>query len=312
MQGAFPQLPWWITSGTVDRDLNEVEVGIAHVHRAHRSHRAGLRHRPFEDLDFQRTQLLDDFFQGHRSDEAQIQRPRHRDVRARLELAAPFVQVDLLGAELEREALLGRRAELLQLHAEHVRVKPDAGVPVPRREDDVIDMVDHFLSNFERARSKASCMPLNAVSAPRIISDQASPVALCTLRIWASASSRRFSNCSSWRAYSAFIPACASFAFASQRAVSAFHWSSWLFSFATYSSRFIMIAPSGIGPPILSRCFDTKCSGRTAWKRAQQRPTLIPQHTPGSLAPPSPGCSGGLRPAHFYSAVCGASCAAPR
>src|SRR5260221_681758 len=64
-------------------------------------------------------ETLDDLVQRHRGDEAQIERPGHGDMRPRLELAAPLVQVDLLLAEAEREPLRGRRLEVRELHAEH-------------------------------------------------------------------------------------------------------------------------------------------------------------------------------------------------
>src|SRR6266540_5860088 len=95
-------------------------------------------------------QFFNYLFQRHGSDKAQIQRARHRHVRARLEFPAPLVQVDLLPAELERQALPARGAEFLQLHAEHVGIKADAGVLVACGEDDMIDVIDHFL--FSRRR----------------------------------------------------------------------------------------------------------------------------------------------------------------
>src|SRR4051812_23082722 len=51
-------------------------------------------------------------------------------------------KVDLLPAELEGEALFGGRAELLQLHSQHLAVKAHAGVEVARGEHDMVDVVD--------------------------------------------------------------------------------------------------------------------------------------------------------------------------
>src|SRR5258705_12016559 len=53
------------------------------------------------------------------------------------------MQIDLLHAELEREALLGRRAEALELHAEHLCVEAYARSQVARGKDDMVDVVDH-------------------------------------------------------------------------------------------------------------------------------------------------------------------------
>src|SRR5580765_4729501 len=64
---------------------------------------------------------------------------------ARHEFLPPLVQVDLLAAELERQALLVRRAERLELHAQHVDIEVDARFLVPRGEHDVVDVVDHFI-----------------------------------------------------------------------------------------------------------------------------------------------------------------------
>src|SRR5436309_1533114 len=99
--------------------------------------------------------------------------------------------------ELEREALLGRRAEFFEPHAQDPGIDADAGVPVAGGEDDVIDAVDHFLSNFLRAFSKASCMLLRAASVPFIMSAHASTEAPCSRRSSAIAASRLSRNCSS-------------------------------------------------------------------------------------------------------------------
>src|SRR3989442_4530497 len=178
-----------------DRDLDEIEVRIAYVDRADRAGSSGLHHRALHYLDSRACQFRDHLFEGHASDEAQVQAAGHRHVRPGIELPAPFVQVDLLAAELEREAL--RRAEFLQPHAEDLGIEADAGVLVAGGEDDVIDAVDHFLSNFLRAFSKASCMLLKAASVPFIMSAHASAEALCSRRSSAIAASRLSRNCSS-------------------------------------------------------------------------------------------------------------------
>src|SRR6185503_9599602 len=104
----------------------------------------------FKNRNLRRVQPLDDVLQRNTGDEAQVERPRHRHVRARGELLAPLVQVDLLLAEAERDALLGRRRERHQLHAEHLGVEADARHLVARGEDDVVYVVDHL--RFRRRR----------------------------------------------------------------------------------------------------------------------------------------------------------------
>src|SRR2546429_5790723 len=92
-------------SAFIHRDLHEVEIRIAHVDRAYRADGAGLLHRTLDDLDLRCLELLDHRIERYGRDEAEIERSRHRDVRLRLELAPPFMQVDLLPAEAEREPL---------------------------------------------------------------------------------------------------------------------------------------------------------------------------------------------------------------
>src|SRR5262249_54611426 len=67
-----------------------------------------------------------------------------------------LVQVDLLVAELEREALLGRRAKALELHAERLGVKADARREIARGQDDVVDVVDHQMIRFSLSREISS------------------------------------------------------------------------------------------------------------------------------------------------------------
>src|SRR3954471_21632527 len=78
---------------------------------------------------------------------------------ARLELLAPLVQVDLLAAELERQTFLGRRLELLELHAEDLGVEANARFLVACGEDDMIDMVDHFLFRSRKGLYSSTVSP---------------------------------------------------------------------------------------------------------------------------------------------------------
>src|SRR6185503_5799326 len=111
-----------------------------------------------------------------------------------------------------------------------VGAEPKAGLEVVESEA-AADDLRHFLSKLRRARSKASCMLLAEVSIPRIISIQASADAACSRRSSAMASSLFLRKFSSWRSYSAFIPAWALRAFSSQRTASAFQASICVFSF---------------------------------------------------------------------------------
>jgi hypothetical protein len=91
-------------------------------------------------------------------------------------------------------------------------------------------------------------MLFTEASTPRIISVQASAVARCSLSSSDIASWLLLWKLSSWRSYSALVPASALRALSSQRAAWAFHSSIWLFSFWTYSSRLIMDGlPAGRG-----------------------------------------------------------------
>src|SRR5437773_12222512 len=67
-------------------DFHQVEVRVAHIDRTQLGHRAGLRYRAFDDLDSRFLEFPDYVIQWHRRDEAKIERPRHRHMRARLEL----------------------------------------------------------------------------------------------------------------------------------------------------------------------------------------------------------------------------------
>src|SRR5438105_11069286 len=189
-----------------NRDLDEIEVRVAYVDRSDRAGSSRLHHRTLHYFDSCACQFPDHLLEGCGSDEAQVQAAGHRHVRLGIELPAPFVQVDLLVAELEREALPGWRPESLKSHAEDLGIEADAGVLVAGGEDDVVDVVDHFpttgsaahfLSNFLRAFSKASCMLLKAASVPFIMAAHASTEALCSRRSSAIAASRFSRNCSS-------------------------------------------------------------------------------------------------------------------
>src|SRR3954464_3045058 len=80
-------------------------------------------------------------------------------MRARLELLAPLVQIDLLAAELERKALFGRRFEPLELHAEDLGVKADARFLVAGGKDDVVDGGDHFLFSRRKGLYSSTVSP---------------------------------------------------------------------------------------------------------------------------------------------------------
>src|SRR5262245_11621822 len=102
-------------------------------------------------------------------------------MRARGKFLAPLVHVDLLIAELEGEALLGRRAEGGHLHAEHFGVEADARRLVAGGEDDVVDVVDHgFLGSLPlmasmtsaccAVSSRAFCSSTSSSSSRRLLS----------------------------------------------------------------------------------------------------------------------------------------------
>src|SRR2546422_10906640 len=78
------------------RDFDQIEIRVAHIYRTQPGHRSSLRYRPLDDFYFQFLQFPDDLVERHGGDEAKIERPWHGDMRARLELLAPLVQVDFL------------------------------------------------------------------------------------------------------------------------------------------------------------------------------------------------------------------------
>src|SRR6185503_18801944 len=140
------------------RDLDQVQVRIAHVDRAQLRHRSGFCNGSFNNGNAGFSQLLNYFIQRHGSDEAKIERSGNGNVGARRELLAPLVQVDLLVAELERESLLGRGAEALELHAEHLGVEAYARSQVARGEHDMVDVVDHQMT-FRFLKREISSRP---------------------------------------------------------------------------------------------------------------------------------------------------------
>src|SRR5262249_20919289 len=89
-----------------------------------------------------------------------VERPRRGDMGAGRELPAPFVQVDLLVAELESQPLCAGRPELLDLHSEDFSIEMQAGFQVPRRQDDMIDMVDQgFLFSIRSGLYSSTVSP---------------------------------------------------------------------------------------------------------------------------------------------------------
>lgn len=84
------------------RDLDQVEIGVAHVDRAQAVCRTGPLHRTRDDWPAARAQVFDHDVERPIGDEAQIKRARNRQMRFWFELAPAFVDVDLLRAELER------------------------------------------------------------------------------------------------------------------------------------------------------------------------------------------------------------------
>src|SRR5690606_36514491 len=88
---------------------------------------------------------------------------RHRGVGLRLELAALHMQVELLLTETKRDPPL---AEPLERHAEHLRVEADAGIGMARRENEVVESVDHRIVRHV-ARSRASAGARTGAGAAR-------------------------------------------------------------------------------------------------------------------------------------------------
>src|SRR5688500_2805023 len=64
----------------LDRDgnLDQVEIRIAHVYRADRSGGSGFHHRALDDRNIHSLQFVDDIVEGHRGNEAQVERARRR------------------------------------------------------------------------------------------------------------------------------------------------------------------------------------------------------------------------------------------
>ena len=75
------------------------------------------------------------------------------------------MEVDLLLAECEGHTLCARRSEALESHAKRIAIEPDAALQIARREDNVVDVIDHD-DVLERRKKKGSepFSPLDAVA----------------------------------------------------------------------------------------------------------------------------------------------------
>src|SRR5690606_13729389 len=131
--------------GQGHRDLDEVEVGVAHVDGADGARGARAPNGSFDDRDAVLLQPGDDVLQRAIGDEAQVEAAGHRQVRLGLDLAALHMQVDLLLAEDEGPALRGRRTagEGLEPHAQCVDVEAHAGPLVGGGQYEVVEVIDH-------------------------------------------------------------------------------------------------------------------------------------------------------------------------
>src|SRR5690242_21055905 len=81
----------------------------------------------------------DDLGKRCRCDKAEVRRAGRRLLCLRLELMPGFVEINLLGAEMERHAPL---PEAHNLHAEHAAVESAGLLDAPHREHQVVEVVD--------------------------------------------------------------------------------------------------------------------------------------------------------------------------
>jgi hypothetical protein len=121
------------------RDLDQIQVGIAHVDRTQLLGGTGALDRSFDDRPVTRIQARDDVIERTVGDEAKVQSAGHWKVSLGFELAPALVNVDLLGVEAKREPT---RAEGLQRHPENPRVEVHARVQIRRRQNEMVQMVD--------------------------------------------------------------------------------------------------------------------------------------------------------------------------
>src|SRR6266446_5042807 len=105
---------------SVIRDLDQILVRIADIDRLYRADGTRARPRPGHDRHSAMFEVCCYLGERHRSDEAQISRPRRRLVGDETGNVARGMQVDLLLSEAQRGASFAKADDL---HTEHARVE---------------------------------------------------------------------------------------------------------------------------------------------------------------------------------------------
>src|SRR5688572_14832429 len=128
------------------RYFDQILVRIAHVDRAQGEARPGAIGRPFLDRDAFLLEVRDHLIERAIGEEAQVERPGRRRARLDAGFETGRMDIELVVAEPERDAVL---AVALDFHPQHARVEVEAALEVARRDDDVVESLDHAASSSE-------------------------------------------------------------------------------------------------------------------------------------------------------------------
>src|SRR6185369_11298691 len=131
-----------------DRDLDQVVIRIAHIHRTNREMCAGSQHRPLFDRNVVLFEPRDHVLERTVGEKTQIKRTRRRMARFDAGFIPGRMYVEFLLAEFERDASL---AKAFEPHAERLRVKRNASVKIARREHDVVKAFYHAAASCLRS-----------------------------------------------------------------------------------------------------------------------------------------------------------------
>ena len=121
------------------RNFDQVEIGVAKVHRKNRPACPGTLNWTVEELHAARPQVIDDARDRHARDQAEVRGSRDGPIGLGLEFFADLVQVDLALPEGQRRAAA---AEGDRLHAQDVAVEGAGAVGVARGDADEVELLD--------------------------------------------------------------------------------------------------------------------------------------------------------------------------
>src|SRR5580658_6803441 len=126
----------------IRRNLDQIAVWIAAIHRLDRAQSASPLDWPLRDRHATIVQMSDYLIRRHGGDEAQITRAGLVGLPGRpgINVVVMRAEIDLLAAKFQRGAIFG--AENLALHTEDTLIPRSSDVHVGDVKDDVVDAVD--------------------------------------------------------------------------------------------------------------------------------------------------------------------------